>query len=487
MKTLAPFLLIPVLASAAISPAQLDSLVSAARALPPEFAADTLIRTSTIATLDRNRRIDLLDEAFRKAGQAEQSYKLRSTLMGLPVPVAFQIKVNQQELDVLDLQARAVAAMLPLDAARARKLFQAIPPFQAPSRTCDDFMVYDLDGFYQVLAAAAKSFSDAEREAGEATRFLRPYVAVTSAVQIGPMAAVLASSGVSDADFASLVNAFAGAVGKVKGDDRSFTSSYTAGPRIEALVAECKRRKGSPLPLLEGYRLYLVLNLTAARCGDNDRMQSSTVFASSSDALASNQAFDVASFFNRKLRMEPLQPIQEGESTPSRLEGAATGLRVCVDDDCAAVSEQLRSLILTANGTPMPPADRESKDWRNRQGELLDKMAKWEAGQRSSAAEHFREKVLLYNDLLSVSPAGEARDAVLRAEVDYLTKNRKEAANRIEWFLPVNILLARIALDPVGFATLRAEMQKSADPILALYASLEELAPRTPDRLTPFL
>ncbi len=256
-----------------------------------------------------------------------------------------------------------------------------------------------------------------------------------------------------------------------------------AGLSVQALVAECKRRNASPLPLLEAYRLYLVANLTGARCTDDDRIQGGMTMASNADALALLLARDVTAFFNQKLRLDPLQPIQEAESTPSRVEGAVTGLRTCMDEQCGVVAKQLRSLILDANGSPVPPGDRLSKDWRNRQRELLDQMTKWEPGQRSSAAEHFRDKILLYNDLLSISPAGEARDAVLRAELSYLVGSRKEAASLTEWFLPVNTLLARTTLDPVGFATLRTEMLKSSDPIVALYAKLEALAPRAPERL----
>ena len=487
MKTLAAFFLIPVFAASATSPAELDSLVSAARSLPPEFAADALIRTSAIETLDRARRVQLLEEAFRKAGQAEQRYKLRSAMMGMPAPVAFLSRVNEQDLDGLDLQVRAVAAMLPLEPAKARNLLQSIAAFHLPSRKCDDYMVYDLDGFYRVLAAVARSFSDAERQAGDAVRFLRPYTAISTPLQAGPIAAVLAESHLSDADFSSLVATFAAALGKVHGDDRSFTASYAAGLRIEALVAECKRRKVTPLPLLEAYRLYLVVHLSGARCADNDRMQGGMIMAANADALADQQAIDVAAYFNQKLRLDPLQPIQEGESTPSRLEGAVTGLRTCVDEECASISGQIRSLILTAEGSPIPPADRTSKDWRNRQQALLERMAAWEAGPRTNTAEHFREKALMYNDLLSVSPPGAAQEAVLRAELNYLIKSRNAAANRVEWFLPLNRLLARIALDPLGFGAVREEMQKSADPIVALYAQLEALSPRTPDRLTALL
>src|SRR5579883_1164182 len=480
MKTLAALILISFCTVAAISPAELDIVVSGARALPPEFAADALIRVSSIDAVDRARRIALLDEAFAKAAQAQQRYKLRSAMMGLPAPVAFLNKVNQQELDGLDLQARAVAAMLPLDAPKARKLFQSIPAIQLPARKCDDYMIPDVDGFYATLAAAVRSLSDGEKQSPEAARFLKPYTAVTSPVEVGPMASVLTESGVSNADFTSLLNAFAAALGKIKADDRSFTASYMAGTRIEALVAESNRRKISPLPLLEAYRLYLVTHLSAARCADNDRMQGGMVLAANAEAMEANQAIDVTGYFNQRLRMDPLQPIQEGEATPARVEGAVTGLRTCVDETCVALSGLLRGLVLNANGTPFLPAERESKEWRERLDALLEKMAAWEPSQRTVAAEHFREKVLLYNDLLSVAPAGAPRDAVLQSELTYLEKSRSEAANRIEWFLPVNTLLARTALDPLGFSAVRANMEKSKDPVVALYARLEALAPRTP-------
>jgi hypothetical protein len=487
MKTLAAFFLIPLCLSAAISPADLDSLVTAARALPPEFAADALIRTSAVEALDNSRRVELLDEAFHKAAHAEQHYAVRTAIAGLPAAVAVLNKVNQQEFDGLSLQARAVAAMLPLDAARARKLFETIPALKLVPRKCADYTVYDLDRYYQVLAAAGRSFSPSQKDTGEAVRFLRPHIAITSPMQVGPTAVAVAESGVNDGDFTSLVRAFASALGKIQGDDRSFAASYMAGPSIETLVAECKRRKVSPLPLLEAYRVYLVINLSAARCADDDRVQGGGTLAATVEAAAAQQAGDVVGFFNHRLRMEPLQPIQEGESTPSRLEGVVASMQTCPDKECEAVSEQLRALTFTSNGTPVLPGDRLSMDWRNRQRDLLEKMAAWKAGPGAGTAEHFRAKTLLYSDLLSVSPPGEAQDAVIRAELDYLAKSRSEAAGRSEWFLPLNRLLARIALDPVGFAALRADVQKSADPVVALYARLDELAPRPPDRLTLLL
>ena len=44
--------------------------------------------------------------------------------------------------------------------------------------------------------------------------------------------------------------------------------------------------------------------------------------------------------------MAPLQPIPEEESTPSRLEGVAIGLRTCEDAQCRAIAEQYRGMVL---------------------------------------------------------------------------------------------------------------------------------------------
>lgn len=487
MKTLAAFFLIPFCAAAAANPADVESLVTAARALPPEFAAEALIRLSGVDALPAARRVEILQEAFQKAGQAQLPYQLRSALMGLPAAAAFLSKVNRQELDALDLRARAIQAMLPLDAARARKLLQSLPSPKIEPLKCDDFMVPDVDRFYQALGAAVHSFPDTEKRSGAAARFLMPFTAVTSAVEVGPMAAVLADSGVDDAGLTALLKSYGAAIARIKGDDRAFSASYVAGTRMETLVAECKRRKVSPLPLLEGYRQYLVANLSGPRCADDDRMQGGLVLASSTDAAAANQAIDVASFFNQKLRVDPLQPISEGESTPSRLEGAATGLRTCVDEQCGAVTQKFRELVFGAQGMPVPPSDRETQEWRDRLRDLLTRVEAWQPGDRTSPAEHFREKVLLYNDLLSVAPSGDSRDGVLRSELQFLLKNRDVAANRAEWFLPLNVMLARATLDPAGYGAFRAEMQKSDDPVVSLYARLEAVAPRPVDRVMPLL
>ncbi len=57
----------------------------------------------------------------------------------------------------------------------------------------------------------------------------------------------------------------------------------------------------------------------------------------------------------------------------------------------------------------------------------------------------------------------------------------------MEWFLPLNGMIGRAAMDPTGFGRLIDELAASPDPVIALTAQLERLAPRSPGRIVPLL
>ncbi len=96
-------------------------------------------------------------------------------------------------------------------------------------------------------------------------------------------------------------------------------------------------------------------------------------------------------------------------------------------------------------------------------------------------------KSAAYSDLLNLVFDGPDRELVLRAMLDYLKQNRFQRENRMEWFLPVNALIGRVALDPAGTGRVAEELRQVDDPTIALYANLETVAPRTPDRILPLL
>lgn len=196
------------------------------------------------------------------------------------------------------------------------------------------------------------------------------------------------------------------------------------------------------------------------------------------------------SFFNQKLRMAPLQEIQELEATPSRLEGTATGLGACEGTECRAILEQYRGLVFNSNNVPYLPAEKTTPEWRNKLRDFLAAMAAWKPGAgagRPTAASHYRDKCGFYADLAGVVTAGADRELVLRALLDYVKQNRLQAENRMEWFLPANALIGRVRLDPLVLGPMMDELRRTNDPVIALYADLEAAAPRPPDRILPLL
>jgi hypothetical protein len=492
MKTLAVILL-PMLSAAADAPARIEALLDAARAAPAEFAADAMIRIAALDQLEKARRIELLEQAFQRASGAQQPYKRHATFVRAGSPSGFLNRAYGQDLDGMSLRLRAIEALLPLDAQKARELFLQTPSPNTPPLKCEDFLVYDVDRFYETLGSIARqSFTAEEVRAGEPFRLLKRFAgAIASPVQVAPVARMLAAASVKDAEFRDLESSFAEALGKIAGDDRSFAYSTTAGKQMLALVEELKRRQLPPLPLLEAYRLYLVNNFSAARCADDDSMMGHAAsFGFVSGQAIDQDAQDAMAFFNQRLRMAPLQPIQEEEATPSRLEGVAMGLGTCEDAECRAMAEQYRGLVFGENGLAYTPEQKNTPAWRGKVREFLAALSQWQpsaSGAGPTAADQFRMKSGAYSDLLNLVFNGPDRELVLRAMLDFLKQSRLLRENRMEWFLPVNALIGRMALDPGGVGRVAEELGKVDDPTMALYANLETVAPRTPDRILPLL
>src|SRR5579871_6685441 len=274
-------------------------------AVLPLFVCITLRAAS--ASLDIQSAVDL-------AAGAPQPYKRRSGFEPPKGPSAYLTRVYRQDLDAESLRVRAVTAMLIADASKARDLFQQIPALNLPPLSCDDFTVYDVDDFYDLLGqVTAQAFSLKEIRQGDRAHFLARYIGgIHSAVEVTPAARLLATASIDDAEFQQVVTSFAGALIRISGDDRSFTEgARRAGPAILALVPLAQRRGISPLVILDAYRLFLVNNLSSLRCAD----------AKTTEAVDSP-----VTFFNDRLALAPLQPLTDQEIAPAKVEGEAKGV-----------------------------------------------------------------------------------------------------------------------------------------------------------------
>ena len=272
MKTLAVILL-PLLCAAADAPVGIDAVLDAARAAPAEFAADAMIRIAALGQLEKARRIELLEQAFQRASGAQQPYKRHATFVRPDSPAVFLNRAYGLDLDAMSLRLRAIEGLLPLDAPKARDLFLQTPPPKTPPLKCDDFLIYDVGRFYDTLGSIARqSFTAQEAQAGEPFRLLERLAgAITSPVQVAPVARMLAAASVKDADFRAAVDIVRGGTGQDFGPTGRlpirclWASRFWRWSRSRAAPVVAAAAAG-------GHRLYLVNNLSAARCADDDSM-----------------------------------------------------------------------------------------------------------------------------------------------------------------------------------------------------------------------
>jgi len=480
MKTPALFLL-PIVLLGATGNFDPNTVSSLARQAPAEFAADAMIRLASSEKMDPHARVELLTEAFSRAAEAQRPLKLRASITRGGGTGGFLERAYRQDLDALSLRLRAVEELLPLDSAKATKLFLTIARPEVPSVRCEEIVVYDVSRYYEVLGAVAKL------KRGGAAKLLKNRVGgLTSPAQIAPVARLLRQAELKNSDLRAFTLSLAASLREISGDDRSFTYYATVtGPAILELVEELKDRHLSPLPLAEAYRLYLVHHLSGDRCADDDLLNNggqsfNLVTGQPTDALGGS----AAAFFAEKILMPPLQPLSEQETTPHTLEGFAAGLRSCQDAECQQLNRQVRELAFAPEGNPLPEAEHDTDAWRARLQSVLETMEAWQPG-KEQADEVFREKTWVYNNLFSMSP-GPSREIVVRSWLNYLKHSRSTVSDRAQWLLPVSTLVGRVALDP-GNTKLAEELHREDDPVIALYVQLEAVAPRPAQEILSLL
>jgi hypothetical protein len=464
---------------------ELEALVDRARAAPAEFAADALLRLAELPQWKPESRRALIEEAFRRAAGAQYSLKQRAASLRFRTgPAAFLNKAFAQDLDRDSLQCRAVRALLPLDRKQARELFREIPRPRLRPATCDNALVYDVSAYYATLAElAASAFTPAEAAEDEPFKLLSAYLqGLQSPVEAGPVAHLLAIVPLKPEQLGGLVMSFAGALKELAGDDRSFSFTVSrsgrTGEQIGELAARCTKLDISAIPLIEAYRAYLVRHMGGERCADS----SDTGGISFGMAINPNEelAQDTVRYFNERLRPEQVKAIGGDEIQPAKLEGAAGGTRSCEGPECQQLVRLYTGLVLGPNGMPYGPEKRATGDWQAKLKEYLARLAEWKDDPSATTGEHFQQKCLLYSDLFNIVPNGPDRIAILRAFLEFLQRNSFQRESRLEWFLPVNSLVARVSLDPGGLGDVLRDLSNSPDPVISLYTALEQVAPRSP-------
>ena len=456
--------------------AELEALVVDARALPPEYAADVLLRLVESNKLtERAWQRELLPEAFRTAGGTQQPIK-RRIAPGLNYAYTredYEARAFGLNLDTMSLRLRAVNAMIKIDKRKAREMFSELPtklPFTP--LTCDDALVYTALDFYDTLTQIiTMTFSAEEKARNEDVLFAQAYVDVMDAPEeVLPVSLLVERLGDSPARSAPLIHSYSMALTKIEADDRSFTAA-NADIAI-SLARDCPKQGLSPDELLAAFRAYFVTHMRTSRCADDELGK----YGPGRVVLDRRMRQDL----NAQLRADEsgaqsLMLVTEDEIKPQKVEGEAK-----LTPFFTTLTAQ--SLFRTAQALRFGMADEpQTEEERNepKRGEQLtawlNAMADWRGEGEASESDYFNQKCVLYQLLLEVWPTrGPAADTLLRQYIAFLREPARREENRAEWLLHVKRLLDSPRYGGgAERAQMLAELMNSGEPVLRVYAALQ--------------
>src|ERR1022692_2967947 len=134
------------------------------------------------------------------------------------------------------------------------------------------------------------------------------------------------------------------------------------------------------------------------------------------------------------------------------------------------------SATTASSGSGLTPEQKASSDWGGKLRLYLAALADWTGD--DDPVEYFQFKSRFYSELFNLAPNGPERDLLLSTLLAWLQQNGYQRDHRVEWFYPVNALIIHAFADPLGMKATMRELRRSSDPVIALFAQLEQLLQR---------
>ena len=456
----AVFLVVALGADALDRDPDVEALVDRAKALPPEFAIDLLLRfASSRKITDTGWRRELIEEAWNRTYWVRESYRLMALRPPADSRAAAQTLAYDTRLDRLSLQTRATRAMIPFSGERAREMFEWID-FDLKPSTCQDPLVPMLDDYYDTLALVARSaFGVSPDDRADALLFLELYSwRASRPSEMASLARALTLYKPSQ-DEAQYFESVVGWI--LDRGERTPREFATIGSDLVSRIAELDdidRQNGVVGgALLRGLRRYLVSQATGPRCSD-----------SLTEARAISSFNAVAD--RRALAVPGLVTIAASEQRPQRMAGPVRYDYLWQTADSRRFRDEAAALIGRPE-SPTPARTKAGKEWQDRAERFLVDLEHWVI---SRDPDFLYEKGVLLTGLTEILPDGPLRTRALRSSVSFL----RSIAGRVqpgEWFSHVARLLdltRRGYREPVLDA-----LDASSDQVLSAYARVERFQP----------
>ncbi len=439
----------------------LETLATDAAGLPPELAADALIRIASSARVtDRSWRRELLDEAFIKAYGAADAYR-RAAPQTIPLDTrqGTQQLAYAMSLNRVSLQVRAAQLMAFTDPARARELFEWID-LDVNAAPCEELLVPAVDEYYGALSLLARTTFGDDR--AEALRFLELFLwRARLPSEMPAVARAMQRFAPRPAEAAYLESLFGFLLETGASDARGFSTSALD---IVTRTADLQVADGTVGPrgirLQETLRAYLILQMKGPRCADSV-----------------TESMTPASFNAARHRVgvdDDVQPIDGGTLWPSKVLGTARLDRYWQLPE----AKRLHETGLWLRGPdkePLPLKTRQTVEWRNDAERFLTDIDQWTGSREPSARDFFCQKSLLFIGLLELMPSSTVRSRAVRSFVDFLRHEDDDRQRQALWFAFLNRLLEMAHGN--DRADILTALENAHHPTLSVYARLERLVP----------
>jgi hypothetical protein len=456
----------------------LTKVADLAQSAPPELAADALLR---VAASERNQerawKIELLEDSFQMAALARQPNRQKiigSRLVDRSRAEILSLAFDQR-LDRLSLQGRVVRQMLKLDKAKALDMFQRTTWPSLRSRQCRDALVDHVAEYYDLVAEiVASAFTAEQRRRGDHIDLLSYQISrISSPVEVGPAAKLLADSTLTREELSLLAGRLAASIDRVESDDRSFSASLgSADESLKELSQTLAAKQASTGGIIAAYRHYLIKDLAGKRCADT---------------AGDKSAFPVVDSFNQSFASEtdPARaPLPPDEVKPASVEGQADWDPFIDDAEFQRAWAEYLDLLLGKGHGPLlgssrlPDEQKNTIEWRTQFDHFLEQIDDLKPAVGEPEYRYFYRLATALTAALSVAPPGPDRGKVLRRLVAFLGSSSLQQESVLEWYAQVHRTASSVrALGPEATATFLSELERSGNPILNLYAVAARVIP----------
>jgi hypothetical protein len=390
------------------------NLAELAQSVTPELRAMILTRIGMQPSLkDRGWKLELFEQAF----EASQLAFVESRVIAVPppngplpngIPPRVVWANTNNGVDRLSLATAAVIAMLTVNPAKARELFERIRLPEPRVLKCTEGSVPDTSQYFETAARVGARYPEVLRQA-----MLR----ATSAAQMAALAKML-----RDAE-PELKQSFAGILTSIPVESRAWSINIDEFTQAMSALTDSAGAT-EKAALLSGWRSYLRRGLTSVQCAE----------AANPNWGKKGWRSQALESFHQRAVNAGMEPLGETDVENTRAPDSA-----CVD---IAASGSDRLQRLSNEGIQFFVANDNEKDaeWHNRFKRFLSSIE--EVKKDETVEDPILFKAGMFSMAASAAPEGPLRDYVNNRFLDQLKIANVTSEQFAAWYSAVNSWMA---------------------------------------------